>query len=66
MCFDATIFIEQPPEIEFREGLFFVTDRIGELVIRRCFTPHTFMKMVRRGQKAAAEFHSASVVRLAG
>lgn len=68
MCqrFDATILIERPPEIEFRDGLFHVTDRIGELVIRRCFTPHTFTKLARAGQRALVEFRSADVVRLAG
>lgn len=68
MCqrFDATILIERPSEIEFRDGLFHVTDHIGELVIRRCFTPHTFTKMVRDAQMAVSNFYGADVVRLAG
>jgi hypothetical protein len=58
MCarFDATILLEQAPEIEEIDGLFFITDRIGGLVIRRCFRPSTFHMLVQAGQRAAREF----------
>lgn len=55
---DATILLEEPPEIEFIDGLFYVTDRVGNLVIRRCLRPSTFLKGVRRGMEAAKCFSS--------
>jgi len=55
-AFDATILLEEPPEVEFNGGLFYVTDRIGGLVIRRCMRPNTFLKLVKRGKMAIDEF----------
>lgn len=63
---DATILLENPPEVEVIDGLFYVTDRIGGLVIRRCFRPAAFIKAVRQCQKLAAEWQlgSTSVVQI--
>jgi hypothetical protein len=63
MCarFDATILLEQAPEIEEIDGLFFITDRIGNLVIRRCFRPSTFHMLVRLGQEQLAKWQFAQL-----
>lgn len=53
---DATILLEEVPSVECVDGLFYITDRIGGLVIRRCLRPHTFLALVRRGQSAASEW----------
>jgi hypothetical protein len=53
---DATILLEQAPEIEIIDGLVYITDRIGGLVIRRCFRPSTFLKTVQKFQRVAHDF----------
>lgn len=53
---DATILLEQPSDIEEIDGLFYVTDRVGTLIIRRCFRPSTFFKGQRRADEVARAF----------
>lgn len=49
---DATILLETPPDVTYEGGLFYITDTIGSLVIRRCFRPRTFIQLVKNGQEA--------------
>jgi hypothetical protein len=53
---DATILLEQPPDIEIRAGLVYVTDRVGSVTIRRCFRVSTFVRLVRSGSEAVAKW----------
>lgn len=66
---DATILLETPPEFEIREGLVYITDVIGGLVIRRVMRPHTFERSMRHCAKLLAEWrktHADTVLRFAG
>lgn len=53
---DATILLEEPPAVEIIDGLVYVTDRVGGLIIRRCLRPSTFLKALRKAQKVAHDF----------
>ena len=53
---DATIFVERPPEIEFHDGLFFVTYRAGDAVMRFCMSPHTYQGAIRNSDTARKGF----------
>ena len=63
---DAIIFVESPPEIELRDGLFFLRFQFGTSAqIERVMLPSTFAKFMWRGQQALALFRSgANVVQL--
>ena len=53
--FQAEIFIGQPTQIEYREGLFFVTDVFRDgMEIRRVYSPHTYLASMRAAQEAMA------------
>lgn len=54
--FYATIFCEQLPEIEFRDGLFHVVQKVGGVTLRRVFLPCMFVASVRLGQEALAKW----------
>jgi hypothetical protein len=53
---DATILVERPPEIEIRDGIVYVTDRIGSLTIRRCFRTHTFAVVLAVSSEVLAKW----------
>ena len=59
---DATILIEQPPDVEYASGLFYVTDRVGSCIVRRCYLPHTFLKAMREAKRAVDAFHAHETV----
>ena len=57
MCkFDATIFCERVPEIEYRDGLFHVTDRVGGVVMRRVYLPSAFLAALGSAVDLARQF----------
>ena len=61
MCFgelDATIFVEQPNEVEYRDNLFHVTIRFGKTVVRRVYNPTTFMASLLAAEQAFAAFQA--------
>jgi hypothetical protein len=60
---DATILIEDVPEVEVIDGLVYITDRIGGLVIRRCFRPGTFVRAIAEYASVARKL---DVLRRAG
>jgi hypothetical protein len=64
---DACFFVDEPPEIEFRDGMFRITQRVGNYSFERAMSPHVFAKTVWRGEQALALFRSgAKVVQLKG
>ena len=56
--FDATIFLDEVPEIDYCDGLFFISVRYGENVIRRCYKPHIFLRAKQLGDAAIAKWQS--------
>lgn len=53
---DATILLERPPSIEIRDGIVYITDRVGSLTIRRCLRPRTFGELVAIGSETLAKW----------
>lgn len=51
---EAVFVCEDVSSIEFRDGLFYLTDDFGDFQIRRAMRPSTFLKCVR-GAYALAE-----------
>jgi hypothetical protein len=43
---DATILLEQPPDVTYEDGLFYITDTIGSLTIRRCMRRAAFLTSI--------------------
>jgi hypothetical protein len=52
---EAAIVIDQPPEIEFRNGMFIAYDPI--LGTDRAMRPITFLRMFERAAKAIQTYH---------
>jgi len=62
---EASFYVDEPPEIEYRDGLFFVATTIGGMRFERVMLPSTFAKSVWRSQQALALFRGgANVVEL--
>jgi hypothetical protein len=60
---DARIFITEPPEIEFKDGMFHLRQKISDhCVIERVMSPHVFSKSVRAGQRALALWRGGATV----
>jgi hypothetical protein len=59
---DACFFVEEPPEIELRDGLFYLTTVIGNYRFERVMRPHTFARALWRGEQALSAFRSGSNV----
>jgi hypothetical protein len=57
--FDATILLEEPPAVEVIDGLVYITDRVGGLVIRRCFRPRTFYETIQSFVEVSRQFDIA-------
>jgi hypothetical protein len=60
--FDATILLEQPPDIEEIDGLFYFTDKVGGLTIRRVMRPSAFLRSLANCKRLAAEFAGGGCV----
>lgn len=55
--FAAAIFTERPTEIEYRDGLFWITDRYeGGVVFRRACRPHLFLASFHQAKAAVAKW----------
>jgi hypothetical protein len=62
---EATFFVDEPPEIEFRDGLFRVVTEVGGERFERVMQPSTFARSVWRAEQALALFRNgANVVEL--
>ena len=59
---DACFFVDEPPEIEFRDGLFRIVQTIGRYRFERVMSPHVFSKAVWRGEQALALFRNGAEV----
>jgi hypothetical protein len=59
---EISFFVSEPPEITYRDGLFFVAANIGGERIERVFTPHAFARAVWRAEQALALFRSGQNV----
>ena len=55
---DATVFVERPTEIEYRDGLFHVTDRYGDATFRRVYCPQVFMASLLQAEQAMAAWQA--------
>jgi hypothetical protein len=65
LSLEAVFYVEDPPEIEFRDGLFHLATTIGGMRFERVMLPHVFAKSIWRGEQALRLFRSgANVVEL--
>lgn len=64
----AILFCEDISSIEYRGGLFYITDDCGGVQVRRCMRPSTFFKCVANAAKVIEEFErtNSSVAELHG
>lgn len=53
------VLVEEAPEIEYRNGLFHVIQRIGERRFERVMRPHIFLLGLRRAAEAARKHRFA-------
>lgn len=58
----ACFFVDEPPEIEFRDGLFHVIYAAGEKTIERVMLPSVFARTIWRGEQALATFRKGAEV----
>lgn len=54
----AVFLCEDVSEIEFKEGLFYLTDRCGGIEIRRAMLPSTFFRCVSGAYALLCEFQA--------
>jgi hypothetical protein len=68
MPVEACFFIEQPPEFEYRNGLFHVTQTVGGYRFERVMRPHIFMLALRRAAECAKahKFGGAEIIDFPG
>jgi hypothetical protein len=59
---DAIFFVEEPPEIELRDGLFRLSTCIGGYRFERVMLPSTFARAVWRAEQALALFRNGKNV----
>lgn len=50
---DACFYVTEPPEFDYREGLFHITVEVGGLRTERVCKPHVFMLGLRRAAECA-------------
>ena len=64
--FDACFYIEEPPEFDYRNGLFHIvqTYKQGAMRIERVMRPHTFLRGLRRAAECAKKhkFGGAEII----
>ena len=58
------VLVEDAPEIEYRNGLFHIIQRIGEHRLERVMRPHIFLLGLRRATMAARQhrFGGAEII----
>jgi hypothetical protein len=52
---EACFFIEEPPEFDYRDGLFHVRQTVGDMVFERVMRPHVFILSLKRAADAAGQ-----------
>lgn len=55
-----TYFCENISSIEYRDGLFYITDDCGEFLFRRCMRPSTFLRCVANAARFIEEFEESN------
>jgi hypothetical protein len=50
---EASFYVTEPPEIEYIDGMFHVTQTVGNYRFERVMRPHVFMLGLRRAAEAA-------------
>lgn len=60
----GTMLLEEPPEFELRGGLFYITDRMGDVTIRRAMRPHVFFATIAGAVEQSRKYRSAEIVSL--
>jgi len=53
---DASFYVDEPPEIEYRDGLFFIVQMVGGYRFERVMRPNTLARTVWRFEQALALF----------
>lgn len=65
LSLEAVFYVEEPPEIELRGGMFHVSQIIGGMRFERVMLPHVFAVSIWRAEQALALFRKgANVVEL--
>jgi hypothetical protein len=59
---DAVFFVDQPPEFEYRDGLFHLVTTVGQYRFERVMRPHVFMLALRRAAEAARKHRMGGAV----
>lgn len=59
---DGVFFTDEPPEFEYRDGLFHITQAIGNCRFERVMRPHVFMLTLRRAAEAASKHYGTAEV----
>lgn len=52
---EACFFVTEPPDIQYRDGMFHIVQVIGNYRFERCMLPATFMQTVVRFVEAARQ-----------
>lgn len=58
----AVFVCDDASAIEFKDGLFYLTDKCGNVEIRRAMRPHTFCNCARRAMRLVEEFEQRQTV----
>jgi hypothetical protein len=53
---DACFYVDEPPDLEYRNGLFHITQQVGSYRFTRVMRPHTFLQTVRKFSAVAKQF----------
>ena len=61
---EACFFVEQPPEFDYRDGLFHIVQTVGNYRFERVMAPHVFMRTLRRAAECARKhkFGGADII----
>jgi hypothetical protein len=59
---DASFFVDEPPEIDYRHGLFHITQTIGDYRFERVMRAHVFLLTLRRAAEAARKHRLGGAV----
>lgn len=52
---EACFFVEEPPEFEYRNGMFHIVQVVGDYRFERAMAPSVFMLALRRAAECARE-----------
>lgn len=57
---DSIMFVEEPPEFEYRSGLFHIRQRVSpNCVLERVMRPHVMFRAFQRAAQAIQDYHNA-------